>query len=559
MARGLSVGPNGAEQEFHNGARVYRCGSLAYTGKGLVFLFAWLLWGDVCFQLMETIIPSILPLKLHSLESSNVVIGLIMTTLPGVFNTTVCPWVSFKSDRYRSRWGRRIPFILCTMPFLTAALLLIAFADPIAAWLHGALFQGASGTRTMVAIGCLALFAGLFDLFNMFVNSVFWYLFNDVVPQHHLARFMAYFRLAATLTAAFYNFFLFKYALSHMREIYLGVAVLYFLGFGLMCLKVKEGEYPPPEDAGQRPSLLRDIRVFAKECFTIPFYWDMFLYTMFTAIGGCMWMYAVFFNQSLGLSLNQIGNIKAATLIVVACCLLFAGSLVDRWHPVRMVLYASLWAAVTGFNSLIWLVADTPAPHVLFWVMLCSVFAWAPFSAVTQSAAAPREMILFPKDRYGQFCGAQALVRSAGTMVGGAIAGLFLDQIRRNYEQGSLFPYRYMYVWLGLFACLAAFHSYRTYRAWKRLGAEDGYRPPTEPFRLADLPPAVHVPPAPRGPLILFGVMFLGDLIVGVFWVWHFRFIAHNDANAILFASMLGVWCLEFWLFLRLVQFAERP
>jgi maltose/moltooligosaccharide transporter len=559
MAQGMTGSPDGAEQASAGGARVYRCGSLTYTGKGLAFLFAWLLWGDVCFQLMETIIPSILPLKLQSLGSSNVVLGLIMTTLPGVFNTTVCPWVSFKSDRYRSRWGRRLPFILATLPFLTAALLLIAFADPIAAWLHGALFQGASCTRAMVAIGCLALFAGLFDLFNMFVNSVFWYLFNDVVPHHHLARFMAYFRLVATLTSAFYNFFLFRYALSHMREIYLGVAVLYFLGFGLMCLKVKEGEYPPPEDAGQRPSLRRDIRVFAKECFTIPFYWDMFLYTMFTAIGGCMWIYAVFFDRSLGLSLDQIGNLRAATLIAVACCLLFAGSLVDRWHPVRMVLYASIWGAVTGFNNLIWLVADTPSASLLFWVLLCGMFAWAPFSAVSQSAAAPREMLLFPQDRYGQFCGAQALVRSVGTMAGGAIAGLFLDIVRRDYGNGSLFPYRYIYFWIGLFTCLAAICNYRVYRAWKRLGAEEAYRPPTGRFRFADLPPALHAPPAPKGPLVLFGVMFLGNLIVDAFWVWHFRFVARNEANVILFAAMLGVLCVEFWLFLRLVRLAARP
>jgi len=410
-----------------------------------------------------------------------------------------------------------------------------------------------------VAIGCLAVFAGLFDLFNMFVNSVFWYLFNDVVPQHHLARFMAYFRLAATLTSAFYNYFLFKFALSNMREIYLGVALLYFLGFGLMCLKVKEGEYPPPDDAGQRPSLLRDVRVFVKECFTMPYYWDMFLYTMCTAIGVGMYAYVIFFEQSLGLNLDQIGKIKAANLIAVACCLLFAGSLVDRWHPVRMVMYGSFWGAVTGFNSLVWLVADTPPAQVLIWAMIFGLCAGAPLSAVSQTAAAPREMLLFPKDRYGQFCGAQAMVRSVGTMVGVPLGGLFLDLIKRHYAEGSLFPYRYMYVWIGLFACLAAFFNYRVYRAWKRLGAEKGYQPPAVRFRVADLPPATAAPQAPRGPLILFVIMFAGSLLVYTFWASYFRFVARNDANLILFVSMLVVLCVEFWLFLRLVRHAERP
>ena len=558
--RGLSDGVNKTVGTSINGAHVYRCGSLTYTRKGLVFLFAWLLWGDMCFYLMETIVPSILPLKLRSLDSSNMVIGLIMTTLPGIFGTSFGPWISFKSDRYRSRWGRRIPFILGTMPFLTAVLILIAFGDPIATWLHGALFQGTSCTRSMVAIGCFAVLAGLFDLANMFVGSVYWYLFNDVVPQHHLARFMAYFRLVAVLTTALYNYFIYKYALSHMREIYLGVALLYFFGFGLMCLKIKEGEYPPPDDAGLRPSLIRDIRVFAKECFTMPFYWDVFLYTMFGSVTACMGTsFLVFFNQSLGLSLEQIGRINATNGIMIAVCLLFAGSLVDRWHPVRMVMYASIWAAVTGFNNLIWLVADTPPPEILVWVMLGTLLAAAPYSAVVQAAGMPREMMLFPKDKYGQFCGAQSVVRSIGSMAGGVTAGLFLDVIRRSYEHGSLFPYRYIYLWIGVFTCLGTFFNYRVYRAWKRLGAEDGFQPPTKPFRFADLPPSKQTPPAPKGPLILFGFLFLGVLLTTAFWVWYFRFVVRNDANVILFASLLVVACLEFWLFLRLVRFAERP
>ena len=58
-----SPAPNGAT------AGVFRCGSLIYTRKGLTLLFAWLLWGDFCFALMETIVPSILPLKLRALDA----------------------------------------------------------------------------------------------------------------------------------------------------------------------------------------------------------------------------------------------------------------------------------------------------------------------------------------------------------------------------------------------------------------------------------------------------------------------------------------------------------
>jgi maltose/moltooligosaccharide transporter len=33
----------------------YRCGTLVYTKAGLFMLFSWMLWGDFCFSLMESI------------------------------------------------------------------------------------------------------------------------------------------------------------------------------------------------------------------------------------------------------------------------------------------------------------------------------------------------------------------------------------------------------------------------------------------------------------------------------------------------------------------------
>ena len=45
----------------------YHCGTLSYTKAGLFVLFAWLLWGDFCFTMMETVVPSIMPLKMKAL------------------------------------------------------------------------------------------------------------------------------------------------------------------------------------------------------------------------------------------------------------------------------------------------------------------------------------------------------------------------------------------------------------------------------------------------------------------------------------------------------------
>ena len=94
----------------------YTVGTLTYTKMGLVSLFGWLLWGDFCFQMMEAITPSIIPLKLNSLEAPNWAIALIITTLPGAMNMAINPWISFTSDRHRGPEHVAVPGQGCGEP-----------------------------------------------------------------------------------------------------------------------------------------------------------------------------------------------------------------------------------------------------------------------------------------------------------------------------------------------------------------------------------------------------------------------------------------------------------
>jgi len=89
--------PSAAESELVDtqGRKLFRVGTLLYNRRTLIILFVWMLWGDFCFTLMESVVPSILPIQLKALGASNKVMAVIMSTLPGILNTTVCPWVSF--------------------------------------------------------------------------------------------------------------------------------------------------------------------------------------------------------------------------------------------------------------------------------------------------------------------------------------------------------------------------------------------------------------------------------------------------------------------------------
>jgi len=227
----------------------YTCGTLTYTQKGLVALFVWILWGDFCFVLMETVIPSIFPLYLlRTLKASNTVTALLMTQIPSFFGVVVGPIVGFKSDRHRGKWGRRLPFILFTAPILVVALAGLGFSESFHTFfLHSnipAALHISPLTATLLVIG---FFMIIFAFGNEFVNTVFWFLYRDVVPEKMLSRFLALMRVVGSLAGSLWALFVYPHAIDGLREIYLGCAALYLVGFTAMCFKVKEGQYPPPE------------------------------------------------------------------------------------------------------------------------------------------------------------------------------------------------------------------------------------------------------------------------------------------------------------------------
>ena len=190
---------------------IHRIGNLVYTTRGLVALFAWLLWFDFCFTLMESVLGPIIQLRLlNELGMDANSYKFVLSTIPALLNFILNPIVSIKSDRYRSRFGRRIPFLLIGAPPVCACLALIGFGNEIAAWLQNTMFQGA--TLVTVTIWTFSILMLLFTLFNMLLGTTFYYLFNDVVPQQHLVKFMGYFRAAGTVAGMVYSYWIFPYS-----------------------------------------------------------------------------------------------------------------------------------------------------------------------------------------------------------------------------------------------------------------------------------------------------------------------------------------------------------
>lgn len=470
-----------AEQPVNKGPLFY-VGTLIYSKAGLAWLFTWLLWGDFCFTMMETVVPSIVPLRLRELDSPNWIIGLVLVTLPSILNVALNPIISTASDRHRGHWGRRIPFMLFTVPFVSMALCAMAFSTELGTLLNGLIGQSTGWSISAITVGTIAIAMGLFKFSDMFVNTVFWYFFNDVVPHNVMARFLSLFRIVGALAGVLYNYFVFQFALSHMRIIFLCVAGLYLLGFSMMCLMVKEGKYPPPPKLSEKKwDFFQMVKTYLLECLHHRVYRYLFLHNMFWSLAGACGIFGVFLNLSLGLTLAQLGTLAAAVGVANIILTYPAGMLADRFHPLRTMLWIKAGLLLVTPLSFIWLFTSF-APDVNFKILIALQVVALPLGLVYNVVGLPMLMRVFPKERFGQYCSFNAICSAGVGAVGGLVAGGYIDLMRKVFPDSSWgkdYCYRMIPVWNMPFLILGMIFLILLYRAWKAEGGDSNYVPPS--------------------------------------------------------------------------------
>ncbi len=441
----------------------YGVGTLVYRRKDLFWLFAWLLMGDFTLTLMEAVMPQLLPLTLRDIGASNILIGIIVGSLPTVMNVVLNPFISTASDRFRSSWGRRIPFLMVATPFITLFLILLGYSVEIGAWVSGtSVCRYFEIEASHVTLFIICLFVVFYQFFNLFVASVYYYLFADVVPAPLMGRFLGILRLVSQLALFVWGRYIFGFAGTHMREIYVGIGLLYLVSFLIMCWRVKEGSYPAvlPRASGGR--IAGWIKTYAKECFSHPFYLGLFLITAVCWFANSANTLFIFFCQdTLHLDLPAIGMINSwGTLVTIPLALIF-GALVDKIHGLRMAFLGVITMGVGACGGF-FLVHGTTS------LLIYSLVYQAGFLAYN-TAVMPMFISLFPKDRYGQFSSANAMISSLGIVFGNLLCGLFVDWIG---------DYRWLLAWQGVFFLLALVPLIVTYRGWIRLGGERNFRTP---------------------------------------------------------------------------------
>lgn len=454
----------------------YRAGTLQFTKASLAMLFVWLMWGDFCFTLLETVEPTIMPFMMDKLKASSTMISIFLVTIPAFMNFVLNPIISVKSDRYRSKWGRRIPFLVISAPFIALFLTLTGFSPEIGAWLHAHVFKGLD--QRIVSLGFLGIALVAYRFFNYFTATVFYYLFNDVVPEHFMGRFTTGFRAFAVIANFVYQWFVFKYAEDYARWIFMGVGLLYLLGFTLMCWKVKESEYPPPEAIGAKSGIVANIRTYCRECFYHKFYLVWFMVYGLFLVFSCAGPFLLLMQQkSLGISMEQIGHMAGFGSVASFVVLFPSGFLSDKYHPFRVFLASVTSMFIVSLIFAIMIIGFRFSQSITYSIVWGYTIIFAPLASIAFTAIFPLGMRLLPRSRYGQYCSAGAMVSSLLIMLGGYVVGVFLDYVK-NALHGDVGYLRYVTVWnpLTFFGCLIA--SLVLFRMWKKLGGDASFTPP---------------------------------------------------------------------------------
>lgn len=217
------------------------------------------------------------------------------------------------------------------------------------------------------------------------------------------------------------------------------------------------------------------MKTYAAECFTHRLYWYFFLANtcVFSSRLSFMFM-SQRNNLTLGMSLQQIGD-YGVWYVTIGMFLQFpAGWLADRFHPLRVYIIATILATFGIIAQCVWIFRDFgPAGNLryLYVTGLCSM----PLLLIADAAELPMYMRLLPKDRYGQFASANAMVRSFARIFLSVLVGMFIAWLGHWYGDRR---FTWITAWQLFFQLIAIAFLLLLYRQWQLNGGNRDYIPP---------------------------------------------------------------------------------
>ena len=173
-------------------------------------------------------------------------------------------------------------------------------------------------------------------------------------------------------------------------------------------------------------------------------------------------LYSVPFATSLGISMERYGKYVGTCYIISLCLAYFLGVLVDRFHPLRMVIIALVLYGIAMLGGIFY--ATTPT-RFLIALMVHTVLSGCYY---TSSASLGQR--LFPHSTFAQFGSAAGLMGSAASFGLVPLFGVALDLTGHQY--------RYTFLMSSGLAMVATVLMLVVHAKFMRLGGPEHYVAP---------------------------------------------------------------------------------
>lgn len=402
-----------------------RPGLLRYGAAGLLALVGWLLVGELGIAVRERWAQPIGLVVLRNVGASDTSVALLLSTIPAAIGLLLVPAIGLRSDRCRSRWGRRRPYLFVSAPLGALAMLCVAAAPSMAAATDALLGAWSPGLRAL-DLGYFCFFWTVFEAAGMTTLALFNGLVNDVVPHGLLGRLYAVLRIAGLGVAIFFNMSLFALADTRLFELLLTIALVFGLSIPLMCLMVREGpyatSYPAAMAAHDVPPRLRLMDCCAQRRYLWAFAAFMLAAVTFGPFNTFSQNYAL----GLGLGKAELGRLTAIGYAVSIASAFGIGWLADRFGAVRMA--TVMMGLYCGIALGGWLLVDGGAAFRVFYLAHVIV------SGAYFTAAAAMPMDLFPRAEFVRYNASKDIMVALANILVGTSLGPLLDLSGHDYR-----------------------------------------------------------------------------------------------------------------------------
>jgi hypothetical protein len=297
-------------------------------------------------------------------------------------------------------------------------------------WIHDAVGVKWGFSLPQITLIVLGTFLVCFEFAGGVANMIFGGLVNDVVPQAVLGRFFAMFRIVSLLVGVLFNYYILGQAETNSTAIFLGVAVLYGIGLTLVCLRVKEGNYPPPPTQSMLPRgrrFVEAVKTYFRDGYSKSYYRWYFaaiILAQLTVVPANL--YNIFLAKSLGMTTTEYGRCLSYSFIVSLCLTYPLGMLSDRFHPLRMTIIALVLYAVIMITGAIVAVDSKSFGYVLIFQSIIAGFYYTVSFPVSQK--------LLPWNKFASIASAGGTISCIIGILFAPALGLFLDRTGNSYR-----------------------------------------------------------------------------------------------------------------------------